>query len=82
MRLSAGWFITARNRPQPDAAGTPAARRSHMIEAAGNGNSRSHLTRLAKAGRVREEEPGGRREEGRGADGSDSAGLEVASLQE
>lgn len=37
----------------------PPARHSHMIEAAGNGNSRSHLTWLAKAGRVREEGLGG-----------------------
>lgn len=50
-----------------------------MIEAAGNGNSRSHLTRLAKAGRVGGE---GQGQAGGGADGSDSAGLEVASLRE
>lgn len=47
---------------------------SLVIEAAGNGNSRSHLTQLAEAGRVTE---GG----GGGADGSDSVGLEVAAPQ-
>lgn len=55
MRLSAGWFITTR----PDGSQMQPTRRParlpHMIEAAGNGNSRSHLTWLAKSGRVREE---------------------------